>query len=361
MNIKSTIIDKNTNIDLEFMQKQINLLNVLSSSFTLKKRTKLCPHNFFSTNEIKISEKIKEIPYWVDNFDIVEGWDLIQIAKIEEKSVEKVDYQDAVREKKYILLQYLDKKEKSFPDFLFSFSSPVSFLFHVLNTYSTLLEYLQHLNQHGICFFDLSTEHVFFQKNNRPLLCHFQNSLIKERLKETYISSILTKVQDYTCKPLEVHVLFYLIENSEETLSYSYMEMIVDIFIETKPFFSFFSQEYKENYKKEAILFLKPLINQPKSVIIHKMLSYVDTWDNYSLSVIFLHVIGHVSQSFDLKEDFMKHFLQLLSKNTNPNPLKRERLEESIYNWNKLFSVFTDWRFIKEIPLQKMKTLHKML
>lgn len=137
--------------------------------------------------------------------------------------------------------------------------------------------------------------------------------------------------------------------------------MIVDIFIETKPFFSFFSQEYKENYKKEAILFLKPLINQPKSVIIHKMLSYVDTWDNYSLSVIFLHVIGHVSQSFDLKEDFMKHFLQLLSKNTNPNPLKRERLEESIYNWNKLFSVFTDWRFIKEIPLQKMKTLHKML
>ena len=56
MNIKSVITDKNTNIDLEFMRKQINLLNVLSSSATLKKRTKLCPHNFFSTNEIKISE-----------------------------------------------------------------------------------------------------------------------------------------------------------------------------------------------------------------------------------------------------------------------------------------------------------------
>ena len=126
MNIKSVITDKNTNIDLEFMRKQINLLNVLSSSATLKKRTKLCPHNFFSTNEIKISEKIKEIPYWVDNFDIVEGWDLIQIAKIEEKTVEKVDYQDAVREKKYILLQYLDKKEKPFSDFLFSFSSATS-------------------------------------------------------------------------------------------------------------------------------------------------------------------------------------------------------------------------------------------
>jgi len=242
-------------------------------------------------------------------------------------------------------------------------STPKSFLFHIFASYSSLLKELRQLNQHGIYFFDLSVQHLFVKKNNQtlPLLCDFQNSLLKIKLKEEYIITMLSNVSDYTCKPLEVHVLFYLAENGEETLTYSYIETIIDVFIETKPFFSLFSCDYKEKYKQDAIVYLKPLINQPKSAIIQKMLAHANTWDNYSLSILFLHLVGNAVRCFKVKKDFLNHYLILLLKNVSPNPLKRENWEQTSKAWEKLFTHFKDWGFVKSIPLQKMKKLRELL
>jgi hypothetical protein len=354
----------NANIDVELMHKNFrkrahNANN--NNNKNNKNQTKLCIYNFFSINEIKISECVKNIPYYSMFYgNIVEEWNYLEIAQLGEKTLEKVELTSLDREKRYILLKYSPKVTERFADVLFSLSTPKSFLHHIIAVYSDLLENLQQLNKNNICFFDLCSQNIFF-KNNKPLLCNFQNSLLKNRLKESQIEAILSNIEDYTCKPLEVHVLFYLFKNCEETLSYYYIEMIVDMFIETKPFFSLLSSKHKENYKDSAILFLKPLINQPKSAIIQKMLSYVDTWDNYSLSSFFLHIVGNIMRIFGLKEDFMKHFFILLSKNINPDPLKRETWEKTREGWNRLFVIFTDWSFVKAISLQKMNKLHELL
>ena len=45
----------------------------------------------------------------------------------------------------------------------------------------------------------------------KPILQNFQLSLQISHLNMSYITNIINKLEDYTYKPLEVHVLFYLI------------------------------------------------------------------------------------------------------------------------------------------------------
>ena len=317
-------------------------------------------YDFFSINELNISEKIKEIPYYSTRYNIIETWDFVKITHIGDNGPEKIDI-SMPKERKHILLQYRSEKWTDYTTVLFSFKTPKTFLFHVLHTYSTLLSHLLELNRNHICFFDLSHKHICFRENLRPLLCDFRNSLLKNKLKEDYITTILRNIGDYSCKPLEVHVLFYLIANQENTLSYSFIENIVTFFINNIGIFHFFSEKHKETYRENCIDFLKIYINKPKSVIIKELLQFIDTWDNYSISIFYLHIIGNVMKCFSLKEDFMKHFLLLLLKNINPNPSKREKLEESKKHYEELFGQFTEWGFINKIPVSNMTKLYETM
>jgi hypothetical protein len=52
----------------------------------------------------------------------------------------------------------------------------------------------------------------------------------------------------------------------------------------------------------------------------------------------------------------------LLTKNIHPNPLKRETLEETFENYNKLFDENTaDWSFVNDISNKKLKNLYDFL
>ena len=71
-----------------------------------------------------------------------------------------------------------------------------------------------------------------------------------------------------------MYVLFYLIINKEETLSYHYIETIVAFFIDNMNVLSLFSQNFKDSYKQSCIDCLKKYINHPKTLIISDILTY---------------------------------------------------------------------------------------
>ncbi len=52
----------------------------------------------------------------------------------------------------------------------------------------------------------------------------------------------------------------------------------------------------------------------------------------------------------------------LLTKNIHPNPLKRETLEETLENYNKLFDENTDdWSFVNYVYNKKIKNFYDFL
>jgi hypothetical protein len=328
-----------------------------------KNKTKICLYNFFSINESNICDKIRNLPYYFNYYRILIDYDFIQIGQLGEKVLEKLE-NIHITDEKVLLFQYKnDDKCIKFNDFLFNLSTPKSFIFHVLESYSYLLHSLIKLNDNNVCFFNLSSENIVFDNDcgEKPMLKNFNKSLQLSKLNETYITNIIKKTTDFCNKPLEVHVLFYLIENNLNTISYSFIEEIIEVFVKNLSILTLFSQNYKDNYKTNCINSLKKYINKSKSSIINDILEYYDTWDSYSLSVIYLHIFGNISRIFSLKGSLISKLSIELSKNINPEPSKREKLSESLQKYEELIKQFTDWSYISSIKQEKLEVLHKIL
>jgi hypothetical protein len=345
-----------------------SLRNVHSTSKkqpnTNNHKTKIQLYDFFSINEVKICNRINKLPYFANYFEIVTNHSLIKVGEMSEVVFEQIVNKDTAINDIYLLLEYNTKNKAKMPDlnmFLFNLPSPKLFVFHILDSYAYLLESLIQLSNKKVCFLDLCPENIIFNANYKPLLQNFQLSLLCDTLNEEYITHIITKIKDYTHKPLEIHLLFYLIANTEVSMSYSLMETICTNYMNNMSVLDFFSQKYRDSYKNACEDFLKQYINRPKTEIIRELLTYHDKWDNYSLSVIYLHIVGHISQVFSLKDTFINKMAIHLSKNLHPNPLLRETLSNSKEMFELMFNEYTDWSFISDISCKKLNNLYEIL
>lgn len=353
----------NVCIEINQLNKPVTIKTNPTNKTNLTNKTRICLYNFFSINESNICYKIKEIPYYFNYYKILIDYDFIQIGELGEKVLEKLEnvYKN---DEKVLLFQYKnDYKYIKLNDFLFNLNTPKKLIFHVLESYSYLLNSLIKLNDNNICFFNLSCENIVFDNDcgDKPILQNFDKSLQLCKLNELYITNIIKKIKEYSNKPLEVHLLFYLIENNLTTISYSFVEEITEVFVKKLNILTLFTQSYKENYKRECIHFLQKYINKSKSDIICDILEYYDTWDSYSLSILYLHIFGNISQVFSLKGTLISKLSINLFKNINPDPSKREKLKETFNKYEKTFKEYTDWSYINLITPDKLQRLYQIL
>ena len=354
-----------TNIEIDQMKKHF---------FTNKKKgeneksdkilSQIRVYDFFSINEIQICEIIEEkIPYYYNYFDIIHDYDFAKFGQLSENSIEKMDINT---KEKYLIFEFKKRNLVKFNDFLFQFNKPKHIILQTITSFSYLLNSLLQLNNQKVCFFDLSIENIMFDLDcgEKPILLYFRNSLQMEKINEEYISKIIGKSKSnisYTCKPLEVHVLFYLIQNNLDTLSHSLIEEIVEIYIKNLCVLQLFSQNFIVDFKLSCILVLEKYINKSKKYIIQDIIGTIQTWDSYSLSIVYLHIFGNISRVFALKETFIGKLTILLTKNIHPDSSKRESLEKTCETYENLFYQFKDWSFVTQMPMDKMTILFDVL
>jgi len=304
-----------------------------------ERETKINIYNFFSINEINICNKIKNIPYFINNFNIIISNNFIKIGEMSENAIDITNTQN----NKYILCKYSYEKCIHFNDFFYNLPNIKLFVFHTFDSYTYLLDALIKLEDKNICFLNLSTENICFSENFKPILQNFGKSIILSKsVNDEYISKIIEEIDDFTYKPLEIYLLFYIIKNNENTVSYSLIEIIYEKYIkhaENANILTFFS----ENYKNDCINVLKKYINKPKTIIIHDIFKYYETWGNYGLSILYINIFNSILNNFSLNKSLISKIIIMLSKNIHPNPLKRETLEDTLNNYNKLFNDNKDW------------------
>ena len=295
----------NNNIEVKQINKHFSSKFIEEENDVKKHISKICKYDFFSINEATICQIIGEIPYFENNFCILYDYDFIKVGQINKATLEKQDI-NLKTDEKYLLFQYKKSRFIYFNDYLFSLNTPKKFFFDVVESFQYLLKSLIKLNDNNICFFDLSPENIAFNSDcgNKPILINFQNSLNLFKLNESYICNIINKTIDYTYKPLEVHILFYLIHNNLNTISYTFIEEISEIYVKNLHILNMFSQNYKSEFKTLCVNSLKRYINKPKTEIIDDILERNSTWDIYSISIIYLHIIGNISRVFSLKGTF---------------------------------------------------------
>jgi hypothetical protein len=352
----------NTNIEITNINKHffLNSENNESEENNKKYKTKLVDYCFFSINEVNISYKIKKILYYSNNYSIIEDYDFININQLNDEIIEKLNLTD---EKKYLIFKYKNEKLIKFTDFLYNIYNPKIFIFNIIESFSYLLKGLIKLNDNKICFFNLSPQNIAFNLDcgEKPIIKNFKLSLQVSKLNESYITNIINNENDYTHKPLEVHILFYLIKNNISTISYSFIEEICENFINNLSVLTLFSEKYKESYKKECIDSLKKYINKPKTDIIYNILEQNDKWDVYSLSLLYLHIFGNISRVFSLKRNFISKIINELLKNISSEPSKRSSLQKLDEIFEKYLNDECDWSFINNYSSNNMSVLFNIL
>jgi len=319
----------------------------------------MVPYNFYSVNEVNICEKIKMIPYFCNKYNILYDYKIINASEMTENNkIKIVDINT-----KYLLLHYKRTKQIDFYDYLFQLKTVKKSIHFILDSLDELLDNIKLLNDHNICFFHLSEHKIIFNMDlgGKLMLKDFKHSLQISKLNENYFSKMMDKIEDYTYKPLEVHVLFYLIRNNLETLSETLIAQMVDNYVRQLSVLSFFSQNYNTQFKIECIKCLKKYIDIPKKLIIEDIIEYNDKWDIYSISLLYLHIIGKISQFFSLKDTFINKLIILLNKNIQPDPSKRENIADTKEKYQQLFIEYPDWSFINKLSNEKMKKLIEII
>ena len=221
----------NINIELININKHFILNSKEYQSKNDKKYdTKILPYCFYSVNEANVSEIIKKIPYYFNNYAVVEDYDFLNISQLNDKNIEIINL---THDKKYLIFQYHRFAFVEFKDFLFKINNPKLIILHSIETFTYILKSLIQLNKHDICYFNLSAKNIVLnlECGEKPFLCNFQHSLLVSKLNETYITNVIADIDDYAYQPLEVHILFYIIKNDLSTISYSFIEEICQVFV----------------------------------------------------------------------------------------------------------------------------------
>lgn len=304
--------------------------------------------NYSCINNIKICNKIKEIPYNIIRYDIIQKCTPVKIREITKRGkITEIPLID--NEENLVQLQYDNKKYdyQYFVNYLNEIKSFKILFLTILESYTFLSESIELLNKNGICYLNLNKDNIIIYNSYidfYPLLINFSNSIYFENGSVDNNKDIYNFIinNDYpNLYPLELYVISYLNEHGE-SLSYSSIETICNRHIENTNIncLHILSETYRTKYYNSSIDFLKQYINKPKQFIINELLKYWRTWDMYSIGIFYLYIVGNIKRTLNLKETVVDNFIYVLNININPNPLNRN---------NKLLNLSSSWNFINEI------------
>ena len=266
---------------------------------------------------------------------------------------------------KYVLLRYNLNISKYQPlgEYLSTVEYPYHFLSNMLDIYAQLLKNLLELEKMNICFFGVSADNILIDQNSNTVLSDFKNSLQDSEDADGDFIRILENTTCYTYKPIEIHVVHYLLKINGAPLSYSSIDEISTYFAENMEFLNHFDKEYKTKYYHECVRDLKSkYLNKPKDYIINEIRRETrKTWDNFALSILFLHMFENMIQVFSLKNTIINELVLILKQNLDPVPNQRHTLSYTMDAVGKLLLKPQDWSFLRLIPKSKMKKLYERI
>lgn len=329
------------------------------------------PLSFFSINEIYVSKYITNIPNYFLYFIPVLKSTTITLPKQKQEQEQKLEengdeqseskFSDYTpeRQRRSILVytRHLDSHHnfyQMFNNIGKSNSNSKRGIMRIIDSYKYLLHIMQILNTYQIVHLNIIPNNILFNSDNNPILSNFTNSFhlptLNEERKSNLFKSYIPKNQQqnqnpsniFYTQPLEVYVISFL-ENQENnsSLSLSNIELLCSNFT-TLSFsaLSIFSETYIKEYKELAVFSLRCYINKPKEYVINDLLNNSSTWNNYSLSMLYLHLLNFHFAGASIKDNqFITSFSQVLMNNIHAKVSYRcsasqtlELFEEVLYS-----------------------------
>ena len=171
----------------------------------------LLERNPYLLNYIKVSKKIDTILYSRYRYDYILSTSPVNIGQVEEKVLDVVD-DDSLCVNEYLLCTIGQRSTKSMFNYFYNFKIPKILVYHLIESFSDILDSMLLLNKANICWFDFTPDSIGFGIGSKPVLRYFDNSILMDNDFSITLKEILKNVDidDFTYKPIEVHLLYYL-------------------------------------------------------------------------------------------------------------------------------------------------------
>jgi hypothetical protein len=248
----------------------------------------LIEHSFFTENEIRISEKIRDTLFGVLNCNPV-------IATHKANSSIALQTQ-----KQYLVLTYpkrginmmevlsvLDKNNRFYYEFL-------------LNIHNTFLDLLA-VSERNFVFIDFSYVNMYFTKHTHvPYLCHFEKclSLDEDDQNMLLFKKTLEQMTYFGNKHVILFILHKMREKKDLDLTDSNMSILIREYVDQLYFIHFFSPEVKEEYRMKCEAYVKnhvmDVLNTDDyfgSLLSYKRKHFFREMENFKLNSFFFNML----------------------------------------------------------------------
>ena len=223
----------------------------------------------------------------------------------------------------------------NYQEYLLDCGSSNLFLY-MFETYKRILNAIILLQTKNIVHFDLKDNNIMFNDQMKiPILIDFGLSIHIDKINDYLENYFYTFSPEYYYWSLEVHYINYLINHTDEIS----MEDIAYIFVkENKILQDNFSKDFLKKYEKQCIKILKEYQKMNKKEAIYTIIKTSwATWDNYSLSILFLKYLTFFNNRGFIKNNFTINFVEILLQNIHPFPQKRLTTQETLDNFTNIF------------------------
>jgi hypothetical protein len=298
---------------------------------------KITTFDFFIENELTNIKIIENIVNYKSIYYICESNSKLKITEIDEES-RFINSGKEIKLDETILLNYEDKKLTNLKMYLTSLNSSTKYVYTIIDFYKRLINSISLLVEKQVVHNHINFNTIVIDENEFPLLTNFSFSInIAHNDIEEYIKHFFIEYDpSYLEWPLEFHILSYMLTNKISSISSFNLENIICNVIDNNNILKTFGDTIVSSYKLEALEYFKKYVNQSYEYILKDILQHYSTWDNYSLSIMFLRILIGIHRSIGIKNKFIILFMKLLVSNIHLNPLKRQTLELTSKNFELL-------------------------
>jgi len=297
--------------------------------------SKLQVKNFASSNETKIGQQIKKIFNYINYFAPIISSQAIKIGTFDKKTKSVCSAYQRNPKEKFVLskLHYLEGYVLN--NYIIKNINNRKLFMYLLDCFKHILNGISKLNNEGIIHFDLKGENIMFNdKLNIPIIIDFGLSIPLKSIGKNIKNYFYVYAPSYYYWPIEVHFLNYIIHVNKSPKTADIEKISKEYIHGHSILHSNFSKDFITKYEKLCFQALEKLLPLPYDKKVQKVLEMALTWDNYSLSVIYLKYMYYFNVKGFVQNSFITFFTKLLTQNIHPNYLKRYSIEKTINSYD---------------------------
>lgn len=271
-------------------------------------KTLVIPSSEKIERDIAISESIVKIPNYLQYFFPIVSYKKLFLSQQLENSGDFIPIQNEQPFYKIVLANPL----------LYTNNYPVTVI-NVLYSLQYLLKSIQILIAHKIAHLNLVEDSIMHTKNLVPHIQNFSSSYTFPMTNEERKSF---QASTHAHLPLEVFAISFINNKNLSSLS---DKNIDDIVAEYYGSLSCFTEDILNRLKESATEFLRVFRNKVLDDILDGLFSFWNTWDCYSLSLLYYNILGTLEQS-----SFVVQLRNLLIENMDSMAEKRNSIQETM-------------------------------